>query len=320
MMGIPAPLVAGMVISGACFGDKMSPVSDTTNLAAMASGVKLIDHIRSMALTTTPTYLITLVVFTYLGLQYADNALPQNTLTELLVGIKSQYTINLFVLLPFITMLLLGLSRIDAIPTMFISIAVALVLALLVQDKSLTGFLNSLYSGEVHHSGVASLDNLLGRGGIASMMWTLSLALIALMLGGILTSFGFLNVLIVGILARVKKSATLVLTTILACFVGNIVMAEAYMSIILGGHLFSDAYDQRGVDRAVLSRSLEDGATLSAALIPWTTAGAFFASTLGVNVLDYAPYAILNWLNPLISIALAYAGVALFKGDRKEIR
>jgi NhaC family Na+:H+ antiporter len=286
----------------------------------MASGVKLIDHIRSMALTTTPTYLITLVVFTYLGLQYADNALPQNTLTELLVGIKSQYTINLFVLLPFITMLLLGLSRIDAIPTMFISIAVALVLALLVQDKSLTGFLNSLYSGEVHHSGVASLDNLLGRGGIASMMWTLSLALIALMLGGILTSFGFLNVLIVGILARVKKSATLVLTTILACFVGNIVMAEAYMSIILGGHLFSDAYDQRGVDRAVLSRSLEDGATLSAALIPWTTAGAFFASTLGVNVLDYAPYAILNWLNPLISIALAYAGVALFKGDRKEIR
>jgi len=145
------------------------------------------------------------------------------------------------------------------------------------------------------------------------MMWTLSLALIALAVGGILTGFGFLRVLIFGLIQGVKRPGSLVLTTIVTCIFGNVIMAEAYMSIILGGDLFSQAYDDRGVDRVILSRSLEDGATLSAALIPWTTAGAFFTSSLGVSVIDYAPYAIFNWLNPLLSISLAYMGVALFK-------
>lgn len=318
VMGIPLPLVAGMVISGACFGDKMSPVSDTTNLAAMSANVKLTDHIKSMSYTTGPTYVISLIVFYSLGLSYAGNGAPQEGIFELLEGIASLYQINSISLIPFLILLILSLRGIDSVPTMFISIVIAVLIAIFVQDKGLAGVLNSLYSGEVHHSGIASLDNLLGRGGIASMMWTLSLALIALALGGILSGFGFLNVLIFGLVSRVKRTGTLVTTTIIACFIGNLTMAEAYMSIILGGRLFSEPYDKLGVNRLVLSRSLEDGATLSAALIPWTTAGAFFASSLGVDVIEYAPYAILNWLNPIVSIVLASLGLALFKTKKQN--
>ena len=134
-----------------------------------------------------------------------------------------------------------------------------------------------------------------------------------LALGGILHAFGFLRVLIVTLLARVKSAFGLVTSTILACLVGNMSMGEAYMSIILGGQLFGTAYDDAGLDRRVLSRSLEEGATLTTTLIPWTTGGAFFATTLGVSVLDYAPWALLNWINPLVGMVFAYFGIGLFR-------
>ena len=317
-MGIPLPLVAGMVISGASFGDKMSPVSDTTNLAAMSAKVKLNEHIKSMSYTTAPTYLLVLLLFTYLGLQYSDTALPVDRLTELQDAITSVYNINLLTLLPLLIMLILSTLRFSAEPVMMLSVIAAVILALILQDKELSTVLTSLYSGEVHHSGLKSLDDLLSRGGIGSMMWTLSLALIALALGGVLSHFGFLRVLVLGFIKKISKPATLISVTIFSCFFGNITMAEAYLSIILGGHLFGHAYDKLKTSRLTLSRSLEDGATLTAGLIPWTTGGAFFASALGVPVLDYAPYALLNWMNPLISILLSYMGLALFREKVKD--
>lgn len=312
-MGIPLPLVAGMVVSGACFGDKMSPVSDTTNLAAMSSGTDLYSHIKSMLYTTGPAYLIALAVFTFIGLGYIDNHLPQADLDAMLAGISNTYSINLLCLLPFVVMLVMSLNKISAEVAMMTAAVVAVVMAVVMQGAEFTAVLGSLYGGGSFETGVATLDKLFGRGGISSMMWTLSLALMALALGGILSGFGLLRVLIAGILSRVKRAASLITTTILACFVGNMSMGEAYMSIILGGQLFGDAYDKHNIDRAVMSRSLEEGATLTTALIPWTTGGAFFASTLGVEVLDYAPWALLNWMNPLLSIVLAYLGIAIFR-------
>ncbi|WP_261843957.1 Na+/H+ antiporter NhaC [Aliamphritea ceti] len=312
-MGIPLPLVAGMVVSGACFGDKMSPVSDTTNLAAMSSGTDLYSHIKSMLYTTGPAYLITLAIFTFMGLGYMDNRLPQDELSAMLAGITNTYSINLLCLLPFLVMLVMSLKKVSAEVAMMSAAVVAVVLAIVMQGAEFTSVLGSLYGGGSFETGVPTLDKLFGRGGISSMMWTLSLALMALALGGILSGFGFLRVLIAGILSRVKRAASLIATTILACFVGNMSMGEAYMSIILGGQLFGDAYDKHNIDRSVMSRSLEEGATLTTALIPWTTGGAFFASTLGVEVLDYAPWALLNWINPLLSIGLAYIGVAMFR-------
>jgi NhaC family Na+:H+ antiporter len=210
-------------------------------------------------------------------------------------------------------MLVMSLKKISAEVAMMSAAVVAVLIAILMQGAQFTTVLNSLFSGGSFETGISTLDKLFSRGGISSMMWTLSLALMALALGGILSQFGFLRVLISSILSRVKRAASLVATTILSCFLGNMSMGEAYMSIILGGQLFGDAYDKHKLDRSLMSRSLEEGATLTTALIPWTTGGAFFASTLGVSVLDYAPYALLNWFNPLLSILLAYLGIALFR-------
>ncbi|MEJ6124025.1 Na+/H+ antiporter NhaC [Vibrio sp. 2-Bac 85] len=318
-MGMPLPLVAGMVISGATFGDKMSPVSDTTNLAAMSAGVDLYDHIRSMMMTTVPMFLLSLVAFYYLGSEYAATALPIEKLEGLSNGLNSTFTINIWCLLPFAVMLVLSVLRFAPETAMMTSAIVAVLLATFMQGQDFSTILNALYSGAEPHTGVELLDNLLSRGGISSMMWTLSLALMALALGGILDEFGFLRTLISGLLKKVKHAGSLVTTTILSCFIGNMSMGEAYMSIILGGQLFKGAYDKQGINRNVLSRSLEEGATLTTALIPWTTGGAFFATTLGVSVVDYAPWALLNWGNPILAIIFAYSGIALFSSKKPVV-
>jgi len=311
-MQIPAPIVAGMIISGATFGDKMSPVSDTTNLAAMAARTEITQHIRSMLKTTGPAYLICLGTFTVIGIQYADNQAPIENIRELLTGLQQAYQIQLINLLPLLTMLLLIYFKVSALPAMFSAAIVAILLAVGIQNTPLTEVLNALFAGGSADTGIVTLDNLLTRGGINSMMWTLSLALLALALGGILDRFGFLEVLICGLLRSVKRQGSLITMTISSCFIANMTLGEAYMSIILNGQLYRDTYDQRNIDRSILSRSLEEGATLTTALIPWTTGGAFFATTLGISVIDYAPWAILNWLNPLIAIVIAYQGAAFW--------
>ncbi|UJF24646.1 Na+/H+ antiporter NhaC [Suttonella sp. R2A3] len=312
-MDIPLPIVAGMIVCGACFGDKMSPISDTTNLAAMASQTNLYRHIQSMLYTTGPAYIITLIAFAVVGQQYGANTMPHAELNELFAAIELQYQVSWIALLPLIVLLVLSMARVAPEPSMFFSALVAVVLAIAFQGAEPTRVLNALWSGGHPQTGVESLDGLLSRGGIESMGWTLFLSLQALALGGILHEFGFLRVLITGIISRAKHVGGLVSATILSCWVGNMSMGEAYMSIILGGQLYSNAYDQAEVDRAVLSRSLEEGATLTAPLIPWTTAGAFFATTLGVSVIDYLPYAWMNLLNPLVGIVFAYLGIGLFR-------
>jgi NhaC family Na+:H+ antiporter len=229
-----------------------------------------------------------------------------------MTGLNTAYTINIWCLLPFLVMLVLSVRKFSPEPAMMASAVVAIILAITMQGQDFAVVLNALYDGGKPETGIELLDSLLSRGGISSMMWTLSLALMALALGGILSEFGFLRVLISGLLRKVKRAGSLEATTIISCFIGNMSMGEAYMSIILGGQLFKGAYDKLGINRSVMSRSLEEGATLTAALIPWTTGGAFFATTLGVSVMDYAPWALLNWGNPLLAILFAYLGIALF--------
>lgn len=323
-MGIPLPVVAGVIVSGAAFGDKMSPVSDTTNLAAMSSETDLYKHIGSMIYTTFPAFIITLIAYSVIGIQYSSNAIVSNDLIALTHAIEHSYNLNLICLLPLVIMLGLSISKISAEPTMLVSAVVAVFIALLVQHADIITILNALYQGGGgHETGVKALDSLLSRGGITSMMWTLSLSLLALALGGILHTYSFISVLLSSVLKAVKSVSGLVTTTILSCFFGNLLIGEAYMSIILVGQLFSRTYDDKKIDRSVLSRSLEEGATLTTVIIPWTTAGAFFAATLGVNVVDYAPWAILNWINPVIGILFSVFGIAIFRSEparKKELR
>jgi NhaC family Na+:H+ antiporter len=318
-MGIPLPLVAGMVVAGATFGDKLSPISDTTNLAAMSANTNLYRHIGSMLYTTVPAFVLSLIIFTVLGLRFADNALPETAIAQLQEALAGQYSLSLAAtLLPLLVMLVLSLRRLSPEISMTASILSAVAVAVLYQERSLVEVLNSLWTNSPGTTGIESLDSLLGRGGITSMSWTLLLSLLALALGGILFNAGFLQALLEGIIARVQRTATLIATTIGAGIVGNMGMGEAYISIILNCQLFRKAYEARGLDNAVLSRSVEEGSTMSTGLIPWTTAGAFYASTLGVSVLDYAPYAFLNYLNPIISIAMASVGIGLLRNSRQN--
>lgn len=315
-MNIPLPLVAGMIVSGAVFGDKMSPISDTTNLAAMSARTDLYAHIKSMTFTTGPSYLIALVIYSYMGLLYADNAMPNESINVMLDAISNTFDVNLICILPLVVLLGLSFKKVSAEPAMIISAIVAVIIAVYIQDRDFSHVLSTLWAGDKPQTGVENLDNLLHRGGISSMGWTLFLSIQALALGGILAEFGFLRVLIAGIVRRIKNTGSLVASTIVSCIIGNMSMGEAYMSIILGGQVYGDAYDEKGIDRRVLSRSLEEGATLSTPLIPWTTGGAFFASTLNVPALDYLPYAFVNLINPVLAIVFAYLGIAVFRAKK----
>lgn len=318
-MGIPLPLVAGMIVCGTTFGDKLSPVSDTTNLAAMSAGTSLFRHIGCMLYTTVPAFVLSLLIFMVLGLGYADNALPTTAISEIQQALSAGYGLNLLItLLPLLVMLILSLRRFPAEVAMTASVVVAVLIAILYQGQSAVTVLNNLWSNQAGTTGISSLDELLGRGGMLSMSWTLLLSLMALALGGMLFAAGFLQALLQGFIARIKSTASLVASTIGAGILGNMGMGEAYITIILNSQLFRHAFEKKGIDNAVLSRSVEEGATMSTGLIPWTTAGAFYAATLGVPVLEYLPYAFLNYLNPLISIVMATLGLGLLRSMKKN--
>ena len=312
-LGIPLPLVAGMVVSGASFGDKMSPVSDTTNLAAMSADTDLYSHIKSMMYTTVPTYIICLIIFTFLGFYFTAQAMSEQELSTLSGLLEVEFAISPLTLLPLFVLLALSINRTPAEASMLASVAAALVLAILTQDRNITEVLNSLHTGYVSDTGLEQLDTLLSRGGIMSMMWTMSLALIALSLGGILDCAGFVRVLLRGILERIERAASLMTATISAGIVANMSMGEGYLSIIFGGQIFKESYEESGLEKHMLSRCLEEGATLSTSLIPWTTSGAFITGVLGMSPLEFAPWTFFNYINPLLSIGLAYLGFGIFR-------
>ncbi len=315
-MEIPSPLVAGMIVCGATFGDKMSPISDTTNLAAMSAETSLYRHIYAMVFTTAPSFTLTFFIFLLLGLTYSDQDIANATINNIQTALSDTYGLNpVFTLLPLLVLSVLSIRRAAPEVAMVASITTALVVAWAYQGDSVAHLLNALWLNTPGQTGIASIDSLLGRGGISSMSWTLILALMAIALGGILHGSGILIQLLAGIIARVSSIPALIATTIGTSFLGNLAMGEAYISIILNCQLFKAKYVEKRLDKAVLSRSVEEGATMTTALIPWTTAGAFYSATLGVAVVDYAPYAFFNYLNIVISIILAAVGFGLLKSS-----
>ena len=320
-MGIPLPIVAGMVICGATFGDKLSPISDTTNLAAMSADTDLYRHIYSMLFTTAPSFLLALIIFSIIGLGYGDSSFVGDEIESIRQALADTYRLSpLITLIPIMLLAILSIRRVPAEITMSLSVLAAVVIAVAYQGESPVTVLNALWANTPGSTDIDSLNDLLGRGGISSMSWTLMLALMALALGGILHGAGFLSALLAGIISRVRNVAALIATTICSGFVGNLAMGEAYISIILTCQLFRGKYEELGLDKALLSRSVEEGSTLTTGLIPWTTAGAFYGATLGVPVLDYVPYAFFNYLNAVVSIAMAALGIGLLRRQTQSSR
>ena len=313
-MQIPLPLVAGMIVCGASFGDKMSPISDTTNLAAMSAETNLYRHIYAMLWTTVPSFLIAFIIFLLIGTGYQDSAFSTNEIGTIRMALANSYGLSpLITLIPIVVLVSLSIKRVSAEITMTISVLAACLVAVFYQAEHPVTVLNALWMNTPGDTGIESMDELLGRGGISSMSWTLMLALMALALGGILHGAGFLSTLLAGIIARIKNAAALIAMTIFSGLIGNIAMGEAYISIILNCQLFKSKYQQLGLESAILSRSVEEGSTLTTGLIPWTTAGAFYAATLGVAVWDYVPYAFFNYINAFVSVIMATLGIGLLQ-------
>jgi NhaC family Na+:H+ antiporter len=315
-------ITAGAIISGAYFGDKLSPLSDTTNLAAAVTGVDLFDHIRHMLWTTLPSFIIALILFALIG-SSAETA-PRE-IAELQAAIASEFNIGLHLLLPLLLMLGLVYKRIPAYPAIIISALIGGLFALLFQPDAvvrlaggeggafglLKGVWIALFNGYVSDSGNVFLDELLSKGGMGSMLNTVWLIVCALGFGGVLERVGILNYLLELALRGVKSIGGLITTTVLTCLGTNILAADQFIAVALPGRMYKEAYEKAGLSPLNLSRTLEDSATLTSALIPWNTCGAYMAATLGVATFSYAPFAFFNLLCPFIAILYGYAQFAL---------
>lgn len=312
-LNIPAPYIAGSIISGAYFGDKMSPLSDTTNLAPAMAGSTLFDHVRHMIFTTGPSLIISLIIYAIMGLKYSGQDLDVSKLQVIFDGLQKSFVINPILLLPPVIVIILVVKKFPAIPGLFIGVVLGAILALTVQGTSYGDLLNVLNSGYTGDSGVKMVDELLNRGGLQSMMSTVSLILCAMCFGGVMERAGFLELLAERLLRFAVNTGSLVLVTIVSCIAVNILAGDQYLSIVIPGRMYKNEFEKRGLAPKNLSRCLEDAGTLTSPLIPWNTCGAFMSTTLGLASFVYLPFCFLNLINPLVSIFYGYTGITMEK-------
>jgi len=316
-LGFPAPMIAGMVISGAFFGDKMSPLSDTNNLASAAAESNIYRHILGMLYTTVPAYIICLCLYTVLGFTYATHSsVNMAEVLHIQAVLAGRFNLTPFVLLPMGLLVILMIAKVHPIPAMCCATFFGTIIDVTFQRSDIGSALGAIYSGYTQATGFKLVDAILIRGGIQSMMSTFSLAFLALCLGGVLEKVGYVTVLIERAIERIRSDKYMVPLVIGTTFLSNIAMGTNYMSIILNGGAYRKAFDDAGLQRRLLSRLLEEGGTQTAALVPWSTAGAFMAGTLGVATFSYVPYSFLNWVNPILSIVLACFGIFVFRTNK----
>ncbi|OPJ54700.1 Na+/H+ antiporter NhaC [Alkalithermobacter paradoxus] len=312
-LGIPLPIVAGAIVSGAYFGDKMSPLSDTTNLAPAMAGSSLFDHVRHMLYTTGPSLLISLILYAIIGARYAGQSLDTNSINEILNALSSNFYISPLLFIPPILVIVIVILKVPALPGLIIGAITGGVFAFLFQGSSLGEIIDAAHYGFVSETGIQAVDDLLSRGGLDGMMWTVSLILCALTLGGILEKTGMLEVIAESILKLAKGTGSLVLVTLCSCIFVNLVTGEQYLAIVIPGRMYKDAYAKKGLHPKNLSRALEDSGTLTSALIPWNTCGAYMFATLGISPFAYLPFAFLNLINPLVSAFYGFTGITMEK-------
>lgn len=308
-MGIDAGYTAGAVISGAYFGDKLSPMSETTNLAPAMAGADLFVHIRNMLWTTVPSWIISMVCFSVLGFS-TGNAASQGSVQEIQSLIETAFAPSVLHVVAPITVFALVIRKKPALPSLLAGVGVAAVMGLL-QGVSLPDLVNGAVSGYQPSTGSKVVDELLKRGGLSSVNNTVLLIICAMCFGGIMEGTGMLRNLAHTILRVARSQRSLIASTVLTSVGLNILAADQYLAIVVPGRMYAQAYSDRDLAPQNLSRALEDGGTITSALVPWNSCGAYMATTLGVATLSYAPYAIFNWVNPLVAMTFALLGVGL---------
>lgn len=311
-LGLSDAITAGAVISGAFFGDKMSPLSDTTILASSTVHVDLFDHIRNMAWTTVPAFILSFLLFVILS--PAESAANFADLDLLKASLKEHDLVHWYSLLPFVVLALLAIKKVPAIITLASGIGTSLFVTLFVQKEiHLQGLMNTLFAGYSSNTGVKEIDSMLSRGGMESMMFSVSLILLALAMGGLFFKLGILPALLAGISGMLNKVWSLVVWTAGTAITINFLVGEQYLSILLTGSSFKERYKKMGLHGKNLSRILEDAGTVVNPLVPWSVCGVFLTGVLGVETLSYLPFTFFCLLSPIITMIFGLTGFKLSK-------
>jgi NhaC family Na+:H+ antiporter len=317
-LGVPVGMVAGAVLSGAYFGDKLSPLSDTTNLAPAMAGADLFTHIRYMTHTTVPSIVVTLIVFIILGIGFSADSSANSQ--ELLTAMNEVFTINLFLFIVPILVIVMIVRKTPPLVALFVGTLLGALAALIFQQELLLSL-----SGESRLSVVGSyqvimdaitvsteiettspaLSDLFQSGGMQGMLGTIWLIICAMVFGGVMDAIGALATISAALLSMAKSTFQLFASTVASCLAINITASDQYLSIVVPGKMFEKAYQDRDLAPENLSRTLEDSGTVTSVLIPWNTCGAYQSGVLGVDVSQYFFYAIFNWLSPFMTLFFA---------------
>ncbi len=332
-LGISEGLVAGAIISGSYFGDKMSPLSDTTNLAPAMAGTDLFTHVKYMAYTTVPTLIITLLIYLGIGFFRTGDGVV-NDIAPVLAAIQSKFNISGWLFLVPVAVIFMIVRKVAAIPALLAGALLGGVFALIFQphivaevaavegsfwNQAYVGIMKALYTSISVTTDNAMVNDLLSTGGMAGMLNTIWLILCAMVFGGIMEAGGLLKRIAKVIIEKANSTASLISSTAATCVFFNITASDQYLAIVVPGRMYADVYRERGLKPENLSRTLEDSGTVTSVLVPWNTCGATQASVLGVATFVYAPYCFFNILSPLMTIAFAVFNIKIRRiGQEKE--
>ena len=306
-MGVPMHYTAGAVVSGAWFGDKMSPLSDTTNFTAAIVGADLYAHIRNMLPSTIPSMIIALILYSIIGAEFSNNVIQGSDIEILSAQLSKTFSLNIAVLIPPVVILITVVRKMSALPGIFLGVVAAGLVAIVVQDATPGEVMQSMMTGYESNTGNQQLDTLLSKGGIMSMMWVISLIMIAMAFGGVLERTNCLSAIIQAILARISGRAALVTAALLSAMGFNL-CSNAFIAYTVPGRMFAPAFRGNNLSTTNLSRVLEDGATMTAPLIPWNSGAVYVSGTLGLPTIMYAPFAFSNWIAPIIDLVWGWTG------------
>jgi NhaC family Na+:H+ antiporter len=315
-LGINPALTAGMIISGAYVGDKFSPLSDTTNLAAAVSNTGLFDHVTAMVSTTGPTFVIALILYTILGMNVNSSGYDASIASGIQSAIAENFNLNPLVLLPILVVIVACVMRLPGLVGVILSVATGVIFALIFQGgMSLSGIFDVLHYGPGVETGNEFVDAALAKGGMDNQMWTINLVLLALAYGGALERCGCVETLFGGLKHKLHSVGSLVLTTLLTSVFCDAAMCDQFLGIGVPAPLYVDKYDEMGLSRNMLSRTLEDAGTLWSPMFPWTACGAYQMGVLGMSPFVYFPFAFVNLLNPIYAAVTAFLGRNIFWAD-----
>jgi len=316
-LGIPMYMTAGAVVSGAFFGDKVSPLSDTTNFCANVTGSDLYAHIKGLMPSTIPAMVIAIVAYYFIGLGYTENTFNNTSVEELKTALNTSFVLGPYLLLPPIVVVGAALMRFPPIPSLFAGIVTAVILAVVVQGSSIEAILGTVMYGFRADTGVKFIDGLLSKGGLNSMMWIAGLMILTVCYGGLLERIRSIEVMVETIVLFVRGIGSAVLSNTIVVLV-LIFTADLYIAYMISARVFCPITRGWKYSTTNVSRVMENSGTMMSPLVPWGAAGVFVSGNLGVPTIMYAPFAFACWIAPLFDILWGFTGYFLPKASKEE--